>query len=58
MPRPTDFLSAVQKLVRDQVQQAVRGLFGSTRPRKKKAKNGRRRRRRRRGRGSGRSKTK
>ncbi len=48
MPRPTNFISIVQKLVREQVQQAIHGLLGSATP-KKKAKNGRRRRRRRRG---------
>ena len=50
MPRPTNFISVVQKLVREQVQRAIHGLLGSATP-KKKAKNGRRRRRRR---GSGR----
>ena len=48
MPRPTNFISVVQKLVREQVQQAIHGLLGSA-TRKKKAKNGRRRRRGRRG---------
>ena len=50
MPRPTNFISVVRKLVREQVQQAIHGLLGSATP-KKKAKDGRRRRRRR---GSGR----
>ncbi len=44
MARPTNFISFIQKLVRDQVQQAIDGLLGSVSP-KKKAKNGRRRRR-------------
>ena len=48
MPRPTNFISIVQKLVQEQVQQAIHGLLGSA-TRKKKAKNGRRRRRGRRG---------
>ena len=48
MPRPTNFISVVQKLVREQVQQAIHGLLGSATP-KKKAKNGRRGRRKRRG---------
>jgi len=46
MPRPTNFISVIQKLVRDQVQQAIHGLLRSASP-KKKPKNGRRRRRRR-----------
>src|SRR5438067_3785420 len=48
MPRPTNFVSVVQKLVREQVEQAIHGLLGSATP-KKEAKNGRRRPRRRRG---------
>ncbi len=48
MPRPTNFISVVQKLVREQVQRAIHGLLGSATP-KKKAKNGRRGRRKRRG---------
>src|SRR5881409_4231186 len=44
MPRPTNFISVVQKLVREQVQRAIHGLLGSATP-KKKAKDGRRRRR-------------
>ena len=42
MPRPTNFVSVVQKLVREQVEQAIHGLLGSATP-KKEAKNGRRR---------------
>jgi len=48
MPRPTNFISVVQKLVREQVQQAIHGLLGSGTS-KKKAKDGRRRPRKRRG---------
>ncbi len=48
MPRPTNFISVVRKLVREQVQQAIHGLLGSATP-KKKAQDGRRRRRKRRG---------
>ncbi len=40
MPRPTNFISVVQKLVREQVQRAIHGLLGSATP-KKKAKDGR-----------------
>jgi len=50
MPRPTNFIGVVQKLVREQVQRAIHGLLGSA-ALKKKAKDGRRRRRRRRGSG-------
>jgi hypothetical protein len=48
MPRPTNFVSMVRNLVREEVQQAIHWLLGSAGP-KKKAKNGRRRRGRRRG---------
>ena len=35
MPRPTNFISVVQKLVREQVQRAIHGLLGSATPKKK-----------------------
>ena len=35
MPRPTNFVSVVQKLVREQVEQAIHGLLGSATPKKK-----------------------
>ena len=47
MPRPTNFVSMVRNLVREQVHEAVQGLLGAVGGPKKKAKNGRRRRRRR-----------
>ena len=52
MPRPTNFVSMVRNLVRDQVQDAIQGLLGAVGGPKKRAKNGRRRRRRRRGPGT------
>src|SRR5712692_881062 len=52
MPRRKGFVTVIRDMVREQVQEAVRGLLGAVGGRKKKAKNGRRRRRR--GRGPGR----
>ena len=49
MPRPTNFVSLIRNVVRDQVQEAVQALLGGTARPRKKAANGRRRRRRRRG---------
>ena len=53
MPRPTNFVAFIRNVVRDQVQEAVRGLLGAVGGPRKKAANVRRRRRRRR-RGPGR----
>jgi hypothetical protein len=44
MPRQTNFVSFIQQIVRDEVQHAIHGLFGSTTGTKKRATNGRRRR--------------
>jgi hypothetical protein len=48
MARPTSFLTLIQNLVREQVEDAIHALLG-TAGSKKKAKNGRRRRRKARG---------
>ncbi len=53
MPRRKSLVTVIRDLVREQVQEAVQGLLGSTGTKKKPA-NGRRRRRRRRRRGPGR----
>jgi hypothetical protein len=44
MPRQTNLISFIQQMVREQVQEAIHGLLGSTTGTGKKAKNGRRRR--------------
>ena len=49
MPRPTNFVAFIRNVVRDQVQEAIKGLLGAVGGPKRKAKNGRRRRRKRRG---------
>ena len=46
MPRPTNFVSLIRNIVREQVQQAIQGLLGASGSPKRKAANGRRRRRR------------
>jgi hypothetical protein len=44
MPRQTNLISFIQQMVREQVQEAIHSLLGSTTGPRKKAKNGRRRR--------------
>lgn len=46
MPRPTDFVAFIRKIVREQVHEAIQGLLGAGAGLKKKTVNGRRRRRR------------
>ena len=48
MSRQKSLVTAIREIVQQQVQDAIRGLLGSVKP-KGKAKNGRRRRRRQRG---------
>jgi hypothetical protein len=49
MPRQTNFVSFIQRIVREQVGDAMRDVFGSIAGTKTRAKNGRRRRRKARG---------
>ena len=44
MPRPTNFVSLIRNIVREQVQQAIQGLLDASAGPKEKAANGRRRR--------------